>query len=146
MSGAPIDPQLLLPQKKPMMFVREILELSESATRCLVVPGEPPIPGYDGPEISCEIGVEYMAQCAALASGCSFRASSAPVPDGAVVALREIVVSADYFRAHVPLRATAELSGTAGAASTFICSLVESDTGRELMSGKFTVMLQLESQ
>ena len=113
----------LLPHSGEMVFIEEILGVSDTGLECRVLPNASHLrlAGYSSPiaqdVVPAWIGIEYLSQAAAAFSASS--AGAQTEAGGLVLSLRRFECSESYFRLGEALLLTVELEASAGASAVF---------------------------
>jgi len=135
MSASPIFPQIreLVPHAPPMLLLDRVLEHDASFTRCSIRSEDSAIFASSGGGVPSWVGLEYMAQCAAVHGGLSSRERGDPPRPGLLLGSRRLQLHVSSFEAGAPLRVVARHHRGRLGLVTFDCA-VESDDGHEVLA------------
>ncbi len=128
-----------LPHAGEMVLLDEILAAGQEFAECSVVVGADSLLHTAVAEVPVWVGIEYMAQCAAIFAGLS--ASDDGPKVGFLLGSRKVTCSTEAFYPGQELRVRAEIAGTFGTMCSFNCSVVDRKTNDVLITGKLNVYL-----
>ena len=128
-----------LPHAGAMVLLDEICRVGENFAECSLRVKEDCLTRNSLGEVPIWVGIEYMAQCAAVVAGCS-NASEAPKV-GFLLGSRKVECRAEAFYLGQELRVRAELTATMGTMCSFACTVCDERDGKELVSATLNVYL-----
>ena len=127
----------LVPHAGPMRLLERVLEHDASGTTCAADPARPsPFRRADG-SVPCWVGLEYMAQCAAVHGGLLGRARGVPPRPGLFLGSRRARFRADALRG--PLRVTARHHRGETGLVAFECQVRAAAGGEVLAEARIAV-------
>ena len=129
----------LLPHRDPMVFLSEIVALSNSSATARVVVGARGFsPKTVGGEVCASIALEYLAQTAAL-TGQGERQGEKRGEKGYLVSVRTFESRAATFSDGDVLHATATLSAAGGSLKTFEGIITDDKSGETIVTATFSI-------
>ena len=123
----------LVPHAPPMLLIERILEHTDDYTVCSVRPEDSALFAESGGRIPSWLGLEYMAQCAAVHGGLAARDRGEPPKPGLLLGSRRLQLHTPAFEAGDPLRVVARHHRGELGLVTFDCR-VESEAGDEVLA------------
>ncbi len=88
----------LVPHSGAMLLVRSVVEHTATRTVCEVDPADSGLFADERGDVPAWLGLEYMAQCAAVHGGMLARASGEPPRAGMLLGTRRLRLAVDHFR------------------------------------------------
>lgn len=135
----------LVPHRPPLLFVEKILALSGTEACCEITAGNACFAHIDGAEICASVGLEYMAQTAAVLGG-SLAAAQGKKPQGGMIAsVRNYTISSPTFRRGLKLRAEAQILEAEAGTSIFETKLFRVDTDQLLQTARIVIVSTQDS-
>ena len=139
-SGDFPDIQSLLPHRPPLLFIERILSLDESEARCEIVAGNGCFASIKEEEICASVGLEYMAQTAAVLGG-SLAAKRGSIPQsGMIASVRNMQFHCPHFVRGARLEAQAKLLESEGGTAIFETKLFDGSSMQLLQSARIVVV------
>lgn len=129
----------LLPHAGPMRLVERVLSHADDETQCRVDPAASALFRDAAGRIPAWVGIEYMAQCAAVHGGLLARARGERPAPGLLLGSRSVSFGCDAFEPGVPLVVVARHVAGRSRTLAFACA-VESADGEPLVEGRLHVL------
>lgn len=133
----------LIPHAGEMVLLDEITAAGEAFCECIVRIGAESLHHNEYGEVPAAVGLEMMAQCAAVYGGLSSTGGAPPV--GFLLGTRRLECRCESFYPGQELRVRAERSGGLGAMCTFACSIRDASDGAELLGATLNVYIAGEA-
>ena len=130
----------LLPHGSEIVLLERLCDWGDEFVECAAGAGSAPFLRRYGSRIPAWVGLEYMAQTAAVLAGIkAWKAGETPRA-GVVIASRSIVCKFPSFERGEPLTVRAETDGDGGRAIRFRCQIRKAG-GETAQTGTITVCL-----
>ena len=136
----------LLPHGPSMILIDRIMDCSDEFVECAVVVGEKDVGMSRNGSAPNWVGLEYMAQTAAVLAGLLARGKGDTVRTGFVVGSRRIECLCQGFAKGLHLRVRARLASDGEAFKSFDCEIRDLNNETLLQRGQINVYLQAEQQ
>lgn len=133
--------QKLLPHGSGMIFLQGLVSYSDTFVECETIAGAGKEPRDAAGNIPPVVGLEYMAQAAAVLAGIRASRHGALVQQGLLLGSRNISCAASSFIAGERLRVRAELEFDGGEVHVFDCCIRNSQ-GAPLLWGRLNIYLR----
>lgn len=130
----------LVPHSGPMLLVKRVLEHSADRTVCEVDPAESGPFLDEGIGVPTWVGLEYMAQCAAVHGGLLARRNGEPPRAGLLLGTRRLKLATDRFRPGELLRVSVSCVHP-GAQMLSFAGEVRGAAGNLLAEARFNVYM-----
>lgn len=131
----------LMPHTEPMRLLDRVLAHDDVQTRCAVDPARSALFGDAAGRIPVWVGIEYMAQCAAVHGGLRFRErGDAPRP-GLFLGSRRLFFRCDDFAPDRALEVVARHAAGGRGRLAFEAAVLDPDSGTRLVEGRLTVLV-----
>lgn len=129
----------LVPHRGPMRLLAEVTAHQAGETTCSVdVEASALFRRADG-SVPAWLGLEYMAQCAAVHGGLAARDRGEPPRPGLFLGSRRVRFAVDAFPAGARLRVTARHHRGETGLALFDCAVRDEAGGRTLAEGRLSV-------
>jgi predicted hotdog family 3-hydroxylacyl-ACP dehydratase len=127
-----------------MRLLHAVIAHDEVETRCSLDPAASALFAGAGGRIPAWVGIEYMAQCAAVHGGLVARASGEAPRPGLLLGSRRVVFRCEGFAPGRILEVTARHAAGRGPTLAFDCALLDPDGGPPWVEGRLTVFVPRE--
>ena len=134
----------LLPQAGPMSLLHRVEAHDEERTACTAVPSASVLFRNGDGAVPAWVGIEYMAQCAAVHGGLLARSRGEPPRPGLFVGSRRLVFRCEAFAPDAALVVTARHAAGRGDSLAFDCTVEDPAGGAPLVEGRLNVLLLRE--
>ncbi len=131
----------LVPHSGPMLLLREVCEHDAEQTTCTADPTDSRLFLDDHGVVPAWVGLEYMAQCAAVHGGLVGRAAGESPRAGLLLGTRKLELAADCFRPGQQLRVSARRVHAGSQMLSFACEILDDQTKELLASARINVYL-----
>ena len=131
----------LLPHAGPMRLLERVEAHDALSTACRALPSASTLFRNAAGAIPAWVGIEYMAQCAAVHGGLHARARGEAPGPGLFVGSRRLVFRCTSFAPDTPLLVTARHAAGHGDARAFDCTVEDPAGGPPLVEGRLNVLL-----
>lgn len=131
----------LMPHAEPMRLLDRVLAHDDSQTRCAVDPSRSALFGDASGRVPVWVGIEYMAQCAAVHGGLRFLGSGEPPRPGLFLGSRRLVFRCDDFAPDRTLEVVARHAASGRGRFAFEAAVLAPDATTPLVEGRLTVLV-----
>ena len=130
----------LLPHAGPMRLLDRVEAHDEARTACRVLPAASTLFQRADGSVPVWVGIEYMAQCAAVHGGLLARARREAPRPALFVGSRRLAFRWGTFAPELPLLVTARHAAGRGDALAFDCAVEDPAGGLPLVEGRLNVL------
>lgn len=131
----------LIPHAEPMRLLHRVLAHDDVQTRCAVDPAGSALFGDAAGRVPVWVGIEYMAQCAAVHGGLRLRGSGEPARLGLFLGSRRLVFRCDGFAPDRMLEVVARHTAGGRGRLAFEAAVLDPDAATPLVEGRLMVLV-----
>jgi predicted hotdog family 3-hydroxylacyl-ACP dehydratase len=131
----------LIPHAGPMRLLERVVAHDDVETRCEVKPARSALFADPKGRVPAWVGLEYMAQCAAVHGGLRLRESGAPLRPALFLGSRRLVFRCDGFDPDGTLDVVARHSAGGRGRLAFEAAVLDPGGGPPLVEGRLTVLV-----
>lgn len=139
--GAFPDVAELVPQAPPMLLLARVLEHESTYTVCSASVADSALFAEPDGSVPSWLGLEYMAQCAAVHGGMVSRARGETPRPGLLLGSRRLTLFTDVFEAERVLRVTARHHRGESGLVSFDCSVCAEGGDGVLAEGRINLYI-----
>ena len=143
-AGSFPDVAELVPQAPPMLLLKRVLEHESTHTICSVSVADSALFAEPDGSVPSWLGLEYMAQCAAVHGGMVSRARGEAPRPGLLLGSRRLSLLAAVFAAERMLRVTARHHRGESGLVSFDCSVCGEGSEGVLAEGRINLYIVLD--
>jgi len=141
-SASPFPPiSELVPHSAGMLLLDRILDHQATHTVCATSANRSALFANSDGSVPSWVGIEYMAQCAAVHGELTHRSRGEAPRPGLLLGSRRVEIRADVFAADDPLEVTARHHMGESGLVAFDCSIRSASNGETLVEGRVNLYL-----
>ncbi|MEE8166864.1 MAG: hypothetical protein V3T64_14955 [Myxococcota bacterium] len=131
----------LVPHADPMLLLDRVLTHEATHTVCATSADRSPLFANSDGSVPSWVGIEYMAQCAAVHGELANRIRGEAPRPGLLLGSRRLEIHRDAFAAGDPLEVTARHHMGESGLVAFDCSIRSASSGETLVEGRVNLYL-----
>jgi len=131
----------LVPHAAPMLLVRRVLEHSPRETVCEVYTADSVLFADRDGRVPAWVGLEYMAQCAAVHGGLAAHVAGIVPPVGMLLGTRRLELAVGWFETGQILRVAARRVHAGTQMLSFAAAIHDGRGGRVLAEARINIYL-----